>query len=102
MSNLDEIRERDRRAIPRMGDLENDPLLRAEMDRRWLLREIDRLTETVGAFSAARDAAKKGWQEAKDRNERVEALAEEMAGQHGQCWNSITARRIRDALRGGE
>lgn len=42
---LDDIRERDRLAIPRMGDPENDPLLRAEMDRRWLLGEIDRLTE---------------------------------------------------------
>lgn len=28
----------------------------------------------------------------------VEALADEMAGQHGQCWNSLFARRIRAAL----
>jgi hypothetical protein len=31
---------------------------------------------------------------------RVEALAEECEGQHGQCWNSIFARRIRTALDG--
>jgi len=31
---------------------------------------------------------------------RVEALRDECAGQHGQCWNSIFARRIDTALEG--
>ena len=38
--------------------------------------EVERLTKSVGAFSAARDAAKRGWQVAKDKVARVEALAE--------------------------
>ena len=40
--------------------------------------EVERLTKSVGAFSAARDAAKKGWQEANDKVARVEALAEDL------------------------
>lgn len=32
----------------------------------------------------------------------VEKLADEMAAQHGQCWNSIFARRVRDALASAE
>lgn len=37
------IRERDTAAIPRFGNRDNDPLLRAEMDRRLLLAEYDHL-----------------------------------------------------------
>lgn len=40
--------------------------------------EVERLTKSVGAFSAARDAAKRGWQEAKDKVARAEALLAEM------------------------
>lgn len=35
--NLDEIRQRDKDAIARLGKPDEDPLLRAEMDRRYLL-----------------------------------------------------------------
>lgn len=42
MTNLDEIRARDRDAVPRMLPPDgNDPLLRAEMDRRWLLEALN-------------------------------------------------------------
>ena len=37
------IRERDAHAVARLGDPDIDPLLRAEMDRRALLAEVDRL-----------------------------------------------------------
>lgn len=42
MSEIEEIRQRDREAIPRFGP-DRDPLLRAEMDRRWLLNHVDNL-----------------------------------------------------------
>ena len=45
MTNLIEIQQRDAAVIPRLGDPDNDPLLRAEMDRRWLLGVIDGLLE---------------------------------------------------------
>lgn len=38
---LSEIRERDRNAVARTGDPDNDPLLRAEMDRRAMLMLYD-------------------------------------------------------------
>lgn len=37
-------------------------------------------------------------EEAIERIEAVEALAEQMEHEHGQSWNSISARRIREAL----
>lgn len=43
--NLAEIRKRDKNAVARLGDPDNDPLLQAEMDRRFLLNKIDELTE---------------------------------------------------------
>lgn len=42
-TDLDPIRERDKNAVTRLGNPDEDPLLRAEMDRRELLAEIDRL-----------------------------------------------------------
>ena len=36
--------------------------------------EVERLTKSVGAFSSARDAAKRGWQEANSKVARVEAV----------------------------
>lgn len=40
MSEIEQIRQRDRNVIARIGDPDNDPLLRAEMDRRFLLDEL--------------------------------------------------------------
>jgi hypothetical protein len=55
-----------------------------------LTAEVERLTRSVGAFSSARDAAKKGWQDAKDKVARVEALRDaEIA--------DVIERRIRSA-----
>lgn len=48
MTSVEEIRQRDRNAIPRLGDPDNDPLLRAEMDRRFLLAEL----ESMKAYGA--------------------------------------------------
>jgi chromosome segregation ATPase len=89
VTNIDEIRKRDREAIPRLGP-DGDPLLRAEMDRRWLLAEVERLTNSVGAFSSARDAAKRGWQEA---NDRVEDLQRQLAEAVGQAEAAKQATR---------
>ena len=41
--------------------------------------EVERLTKSVGAFSAARDRAKVGWERANAKVGRVEALAEWLA-----------------------
>lgn len=78
---LDDIRERDRLAIPRMGDPDNDPLLRAEMDRRWLLGEIDRVIAQV---------------------EEWETLAARPLKNPACDWAATHAAQIRTALRGGE
>lgn len=45
--NLAEIRARDKAAIARLGDPANDPLLQAEMDRRFLLNKVDELAATI-------------------------------------------------------
>lgn len=50
MSEIEEIRQRDREAIPRFGP-DKDPLLRAEMDRRWLLNNMY-TSEQVGEYQA--------------------------------------------------
>ncbi|AEI11834.1 hypothetical protein [Cellulomonas gilvus] len=41
------IRARDAEVVPRMMPPGGDPLLQAEMDRRWLLADRDRLTSEV-------------------------------------------------------
>ena len=38
---LDDIRKRDKETVPRLGNPSKDPLLRAEMDRRYLLQLIE-------------------------------------------------------------
>lgn len=50
MSEIEEIRQRDREAIPRFGP-DKDPLLRAEMDRRWLLNNMY-TRQQVGEYQA--------------------------------------------------
>lgn len=50
MTKIEEIRQRDREAIPRFGP-DKDPLLRAEMDRRWLLNNMY-TREQVGEYQA--------------------------------------------------
>lgn len=51
---LHDVRVRDRNAIARLGNPDTDPLLRAEMDRRYLLATLDRLIPLVAVW---RDAA---------------------------------------------
>lgn len=47
MSEIEQIRQRDRNAIPRSGKPDKDPLLRAEMDRRLLLNALDAAAATT-------------------------------------------------------
>ena len=54
-TRLAEIRERDRFAVARMGNPDADPRLRAEMDRRALLAEVERLAAEVEAAREAMD-----------------------------------------------
>ena len=62
---LAEIRARDAAAIPRMGNPDADPLLRAEMDRRALLRIIDApAPKGAGLTDAEREATLVNWRDA--------------------------------------
>lgn len=104
MSKLDEIR-RDLRTIHQhqsesAAEQMADTLVKHVT---YLLTEVERLTRAVGAFSAARDAAKRGWQEAKDRNERVEDLARRAgAGFTFPEEQIVTVSEILTALGGDE
>lgn len=59
-------------------------------DVAWLLAEVDRLKAQVAAFSSARDAAKRGWQQA---NEQVEDLQRQLAEAVGQTEAAKQAAR---------
>lgn len=45
--SLSEIRARDRNAVARLGNPNTDTLLRAEMDRRELLRRLDKIRDAI-------------------------------------------------------
>ena len=81
--------------------LDAEGLARAIIAAGWVSpekhrAEVERLTKSVGAFSAARDAAKKGWQESNDKVARVQALAEEWEA--GDQYDRDAADYLRAAL----
>lgn len=103
MSKLDDIRRNPRITHQHQSESAAEQMADTLVDHvAFLLAEVNRLTEAQTQAEHTRDEWKGMYDVAFASQQRVQALAEEMAGQHGQCWNSITARRIRDALRGGE
>lgn len=54
--STDEIRNRDREVIARLGNPDEDPLLRAEMDRRELLNHIEQMDKAKPDYLLSLDA----------------------------------------------
>ncbi|HKY58361.1 MAG TPA: hypothetical protein VJL80_10010 [Aeromicrobium sp.] len=75
------MRGRDRRVVARLGNPDADPFLRAEMDRRALLAEVDRLTAALATAARERDALGDAYREAigvpesQHQRERMERIA---------------------------
>lgn len=104
MSKLDEIR-RDLRTIHQhQSESAAEQMADTLVEHiEFLLTEVERLTKAVDTFSSARDTAKRGWQEAKDRNERVEELARRAgAGFTFPEEQIVTVSEILTALGGDE
>lgn len=81
--SIEDIKARDAEAVPRLGKPDEDPLLRAEMDRRDLLEYIDALEKNKSDYSTSISAA-----ELRDIADLLDALqaAEEIS-------NSLASRR---------
>lgn len=54
--SIEEIMQRDNEAVPRLGKPDEDPLLRAEMDRRELLNHIEQMNKKKPDYVLSLDA----------------------------------------------